>query len=144
MAVAAYIMNLQQTASFLQRKLHESNFNADAWTQMQRCLQEHVTLTQILARLPAPAMNRGEPASVSVVATSIPIPVGMARSCDVQMSGSMSSQQIRDMIQQQLRGLRPGSGANNGANNNGANGSNNNGANGSNSNPSDDYSGMYL
>ena len=140
MAVAAYIMNLQQTASFLQRKLHESNFNADAWAQMQRCVQEHVTLTQNLARLPAPAMNRGEPASVSVVATSIPIPVAMAMGCDVQMSGSMSSQQIRDMIQQQLRGLRPGSGANT----NGASGSNNNGTNGSNDHSSDDYSGMYL
>ena len=140
MAVAAYVMNLQQTASFLQRKLHESNFNADAWSQMQRCLQEHVTLTQNLARLPAPAMNRGEPASVSVVATSIPIPVGVGRRSDGQMSGSMSSQQIRDMIQQQLRGLQPG----NGGNGNAGNGSNNSSSNGPNNNPSDDYSGMYL
>ena len=143
MAVAAYVMNLQQTASFLQRQLHESNFNADAWTQIQRCLQEHVTLTQNLARLPAPAMNRGEPASVSVVATSIPIPVGLVRRGDGQISGSMSSQQIRDMIQQQLRGLQPGNRGNGNAGS-GSNGSSNNSSNGSNNNPSDDYSGMYL
>lgn len=68
-------MNLQQTASFLQRKLHETNFNPRAWSQMTRALNEHATITQNLARLPPPAMNRGEPASVSVVATNIPIPL---------------------------------------------------------------------
>lgn len=102
-----------------------------------------MTLTQNLARLPAPAMNRGEPASVSVVATSIPIPVGLVRRGDGQISGSMSSQQIRDMIQQQLRGLQPGNRGNGNAGS-GSNGSSNNSSNGSNNNPSDDYSGMYL
>ena len=96
-AVAAYIINLQQTASFLQRKLHETNFSARAWPQMVRALNEHAAITQDLARLPAPAMNRGEPASVSVMATSIPIPL--------TGNGSLNPQQLQNLIQQQLRGL---------------------------------------
>ena len=74
-AVNTYLCNLQQYAAYLQRKLRESNINATAWSQMQQAMQDRVTFTQSLMRLPAPAPNRGELQRVDVIATTIPMAV---------------------------------------------------------------------
>lgn len=131
-AVAAYISNLSQTAQFLQRKLHESNFTPNAWGQMQQALQQHISLTQNLIRLPAPAMNRGEPASVSVVATSIPIG-----------TSSFNPEQVRQLLQRRMQGRGNERRPNHSSSSSSGNGNNSN-SNNRGDGPSDDYNGMYM
>ena len=143
-AVNTYLCNLQQYAAYLQRKLRESNINATAWSQMQQAMQDHVTFTQSLMRLPAPAPNRGELQRVDVIATTIPMAVGQ----DGQRR--LDTSQLTQLFQQLSRGNagnagnagNTGNGSNAGNTGNGSNA--NNGNSGNDNEGNSDVNGMYL